>query len=492
MKFLKESYNEEVELYYYGLPINYQYNYYIDYWDGPQWDDKDIEIDWTYKVDKDSVKELLIDYVPDEVEEKDIDKYLEDHFDELFQKHEKEILDYYKDSAIEDAEENYEEEELDSYDPDYNIDLDEALSLKDNRSIKCSKLEEKLPKDLAKAYNRSGYYSKRSEHSGRSTVDYENASYEEISPEEAIKLGKEHGINHIRAIIDGYLVAYNIWGDQVASVTVDWDKRYIKKTGKEVTDTKYMPFKYIMQIADKIYYTTEDETEISDDKLKRRDRTDDYYFTGGADLDNYWSSSPYGDVVRATGAQDTGKHLKGYDKKGHNYNRYLDNAKEYKERLRKLQAQYDAGDISKNEYESTKNTLQGYYDSAMHAAYISKPDRNPNSPLEVAYIKRNLNKYKALKNTVKSALSKIENQEKKLKALKASGSNSSSYSYYRDEISKLKSQIESIQKEIEYYEKQISTSAVDKDIQEAEVELNRLSDKYSNAVAELNTLMKRN
>ena len=146
MKFLKESYNEEVELYYYGLPINYQYNYYIDYWDGPQWDDKDIEIDWTYKVDKDSVKELLVDYVPDEVEEKDIDKYLEDHFDELFQKHEKEILDYYKDSAIEDAEENYEEEEPEPFRPDYDIDLDEASSLKITSQLNAQNLKKNFQK----------------------------------------------------------------------------------------------------------------------------------------------------------------------------------------------------------------------------------------------------------------------------------------------------------------------------------------------------------
>lgn len=117
-KDLKESKDEKVELEYSDLPINYQYNYYVDYWDGPQWDDEDIEIDWIYKVDKDSVKELLVDYVPDEVEEENIDKYLEDHFDDLFQKHEQEILDYYKDSAIRDAEENYEEEEPEPFRPD--------------------------------------------------------------------------------------------------------------------------------------------------------------------------------------------------------------------------------------------------------------------------------------------------------------------------------------------------------------------------------------
>lgn len=360
------------------------------------------------------------------------------------------------------------------------------------KSIKESKLDEKLPKDLARAYNRDDSYRRRSDRNGDS-VDYENADYEEITPEKAIELRRQGAVGDIRAIINGDLVTFRAYdGYCNRNVEVWGNKAYTTKTGKTINNTRDMPFSHVMKIADKIYYTNELRTHISDDKLKRRDKTDDYYFTGGADPDNYWSSSHYGDRVRVSGATDTGKHLTGYGRKGREYKGYLDDAKEYKERLRRLQAQYDAGDLSKNEYEARKTSLQRNYDLAMQSAYRTKPDRNTNSPLSVVYAQRNLNKYKALKATVNKTLSAIENQDKKLKDLKANASNSDKYSYYRDRIAKLKAEMQSIQKQIEYCEQEMSADSVNKDTQEAEIEFNRLSDRYSNAVAELNALMKRN
>lgn len=361
------------------------------------------------------------------------------------------------------------------------------------KSIKESMLDEKLPKDLAKAYNRDDDYSRRSDHTHYNTTDYENADYEEITPERAIELRRQGAVGDIRAIIDGKLVTFRAYdGYCNRNVEVWGDKAYTTKTGKTIRNTRDMPFSHVMKIADKIYYTNELRTNISADKLKRRDTTDDYYFTGGADPDNYWRSSHYGDIVRVSGSQDTGKHLTGYNKKGREYKRYLDDAKEYRERLRNLQSQYDAGDISKNEYEARKTSLQRNYELAKNAAYASKPYKNTNSPLAVAYAQRNMNKYKALKTTVSQTLSAIQNQENKLNDLKANASNSDTYSYYRDKIAKLKSEMQSIQKQIEYYEKEISADSVNKDTQEAEAELSRLSDRYSDAVSELNALIKRN
>ena len=120
MKFLKESLSEKVELYYPDLTINYQYNYYVDYWDGPQWEDTDLDIEWTYEVDKSDIFEFLIDNInkeledkgidPDELSDEEYEKYFEDNFDYFFDKYEKSILDHFEDDAKEDAESKYVQE----------------------------------------------------------------------------------------------------------------------------------------------------------------------------------------------------------------------------------------------------------------------------------------------------------------------------------------------------------------------------------------------
>lgn len=353
------------------------------------------------------------------------------------------------------------------------------------------KLEEKLPSDLAKAYDRNNLYKNRSGRYSFNDTDYEKAEYREITPEEAAELRKQGRIADIRAIVNGDLVRYDSEGRPIANTEVKWDDRYTTKTGTQVDNTRKMPFNYIMQIADKIYVTDEATSKIGDDKLKRRDEIDDYYFVGGTNPDSYWGSAHFGDTVKATGAEDTGRHLTGYDKKGYEYKRYLDYAKEYKERLGKLQAQYDAGDISRNEYEARKTSLQREYDDYMQDAYREKPTRNPNSPLTVAYNKRNLNKYKALKYTVQQSLKDIDKENNKLQDLKTSNADSSEYKYERDQLAKLRAQLKSIQSEIEYYEGKLSDDSIAKDTKATEAELDRLTKRQADAQKQLDDLLKR-
>ena len=181
--------------------------------------------------------------------------------------------------------------------------------------------------------------------------------------------------------------------------------------------------------------------------------------------------------------------MRGSDK--YEYKKYLDDAKEYKEKLRKIQSQYDAGEISRNEYESTKTTLQGFYDKYMRYAYGIKPTRNPNSSLETAYSKRNLNKYKALKYTVQQSLKDIEKENNKLQSLKASNADAPQYGYERNKLAMLKAQLKSIQDEIEYYEGKLSDDSVAKDIKTAEAEFDRLTKRQADAQKQLDDLLKR-
>lgn len=354
-----------------------------------------------------------------------------------------------------------------------------------------NRLQEKLPADLAKVYDRNDLYKDRTSHYKYNDTDFEKAEYKEITPEEALELKKQGRITDIRAIVNGALIRYNSEGKSIADTDVRWEQRYTTRTGNKVDNTRKMPFNYVMQIADKIYVTDEDSSKIDADKLKRRDETSDYSFVGGSNPDSYWDSTYFGDTVRASGAEDTGRHLRGYDNKRYDYKNYLDDVKEYRERLRNLQSQYDAGDISRNEYEARKTSLQKIYDLAMQNAYRTKPDKNTNSPLAVAYNKRNLNKYKALKYTIQQSLKDIEEESNKLQSLKASSADSPEYKYERDQLAKLRAQLKSIQDEIEYYEGKLSDDSIAKDTRTTEVELDRLTKRQADAQKQLDNLLKR-
>lgn len=120
MKFLKEDYDKTtIKLKYEDLPITLSYNYKVDYWDGPDWDTANFNIDYNYIVDRDEIEDFLLDFIPEDlIEEKDIENYFKSNFDKLFKEHKQEILDYFKADAIEEA-----EDKLDYYDliedPDY-------------------------------------------------------------------------------------------------------------------------------------------------------------------------------------------------------------------------------------------------------------------------------------------------------------------------------------------------------------------------------------
>ena len=82
---------------------------------------------WEYKVEKWKVKDDIWDNFLSndetlEIEDEEIDKYLDDNYDDLVSKYYEELLDLYEEDAIKDAETNYTEERYyDNYfsDDDY-------------------------------------------------------------------------------------------------------------------------------------------------------------------------------------------------------------------------------------------------------------------------------------------------------------------------------------------------------------------------------------
>lgn len=144
-------------------------------------------------------------------------------------------------------------------------------------------LEEKLPKDLARAYTRTytrdsskidwedpvnlSYKQIRNYRDIRNKIDYENSTYKEISKEEALKNYSKKGLrNLLRVIIQ----------DQV----MRWDKNneLMTKFDAQFGPTIINPysFKDVIQNADKIYVTDEDKNIITKgNNIKDRDSHQD-------------------------------------------------------------------------------------------------------------------------------------------------------------------------------------------------------------------------
>ncbi len=111
------DYRQEIDLEYEDLFITvYGQQRDVDDWD--TWEGK---VNWTYTVTAQDIIELVLQDRIDEsdlpnidnMEGEEIDKFIDDHFDELYAKYENDILDYFMDDAKEDAEAHYDPREFD-------------------------------------------------------------------------------------------------------------------------------------------------------------------------------------------------------------------------------------------------------------------------------------------------------------------------------------------------------------------------------------------
>ena len=94
-----------------------------DYAHPDEYDDYEIDIDWSYYLDSDQVFDYFYENSEKyeelkDLSEDDLEAYINEHMDELFEKYEEDLKEEYKERAREDAEENYEPPEPDYPDPD--------------------------------------------------------------------------------------------------------------------------------------------------------------------------------------------------------------------------------------------------------------------------------------------------------------------------------------------------------------------------------------
>ena len=341
MKFLKEKLYDTVELNYDTLPIEYEHGFYTDWVSGPQYSTDDIEIEWAYEVPKDEVKDFLIDYVPGEIPDDKVNKYLEDNFDEMFEKYNKQILKYFEPYAIEDAEEKYEyedpyineglnipKERSMKFKLDNSLDLNEALDLKEEQNVheslendeislffkRAKEVGAKTLGDLKRLLQEPEFADKDE---AQGMKDYRDSLGKDFKIEEALDLGKMQGIK-----LPDY---YNTWS-ATDSLTVSIDGKepvtyYLMENDEYGDETFYLvvteDLKTIYETFDGIETCLRDELDTGDIKvvnnssikqealhkdysfeyqLLDRLRSDcDYYLgAGGRANKNLWAGNPEG------------------------------------------------------------------------------------------------------------------------------------------------------------------------------------------------------
>jgi hypothetical protein len=136
MRFLFEAYEETDFIHYDDLEITVgKETSRATYWEPADYDSWEETIEWDYEVPKQDIEEEIADLMSKEdfptyiniEDDEQIYKYIDDNYDELYAKFEKQLKERFRDNAIYDAEENY---EYDEYEPDYD-DLDESFESKE-------------------------------------------------------------------------------------------------------------------------------------------------------------------------------------------------------------------------------------------------------------------------------------------------------------------------------------------------------------------------
>lgn len=197
-----------------------------------------------------------------------------------------------------------------------NIELDEEF------------LDENLPRDLAKAYQRAELHSSQrhpnyshNEVNGGGTrravkYDYGNSTYELKSAEEAISIIKanKQECHNFRIIINNDLVEFEV-RDNGSIYPIYGSSDSVDIEGKHYKNIRYVNWKVILQNADKIYYTDEYDHPISDEILDRRKNNSKLkalYHGIGPDDPAYDPHKPHDNMKQkvdfAASEPDTGDH----------------------------------------------------------------------------------------------------------------------------------------------------------------------------------------
>ena len=219
------------------------------------------------------------------------------------------------------------------------MNLIEAYANLDNATKK-QRLDEKIPRDLANAMKRRGSLGAEGINDRRqgyqpytSYPDFENNEYNEITPEEAMKLKREGKAGKIKALVNGQFIDF-----------------YDDGSTNYKSDSVRNSFGTLVKNAQKVYFV-DDSKANAKEKRAQRDKNNSLTYYAGA---GYWSDNqPRAAHASTTG--DTGKHAKlpswvAVEER---------DIQDYTQELSDLEKAWEDGDISRNEYNRKKEYLQG-------------------------------------------------------------------------------------------------------------------------------------
>lgn len=350
-------------------------------------------------------------------------------------------------------------------------------------------LQERIPKDLARAYDKSRVHSYATRnYDSMGKVDFENSEYTEITPEQALAMKKEGTLSTVKALVNGELVTFYNDGTQDNFIQyLPHNKKYTTRTGRDEYNSKYVPLKHILSVADKLYVA--DEKTVDPEKMKAR---------LGVGEDGRFKSDEYDPSGRFGSQRDANLELGKHRRDG--WGSYGDFEKKWhqraKDKLADLEARWEAGDISRNEYEKYKAKYSDdidEYESKRLKDIQFKRDRRADARNYASNIEATsaVRTFKQLKKDMKSTQGYIDRAAAKVVDLKANASNSSEYDYAKKELSKLKSQLWDIQHRIDYYEKRLADAENGAEVAKYEAEMQNYLNQLSDAQNSINALLRR-
>lgn len=346
-------------------------------------------------------------------------------------------------------------------------------------------LTEKIPKDLAKAYHKANHWSYAHRNSDfANKVDLENSTYTEISPEEALELKKEGKLDTVRALVNGHLVTYYNDGQSEYFTELPRGKKYTTRTGRDEYNSKYVPLKHVLSVADKIYVADE---VTNPEKMATRLNLDD----NGRTPDDVYDST------RTFDSERTANKALGKDKPYSSFDKYdTDRLERYKANLADLEKRWEDGDITRREYEQNKERYAQWIDELetkkrRENSFIKDrraAARNYSSDISATSAIRT---YKRLKSEIKSAKASADRYQAKINDVKASGSKSSEFEYASKQVSELRFKLREIQSRLAYYEKLLSDAEDGTKAAEYEREMQKHLDTLTTAQRDLAKLLRK-
>lgn len=342
------------------------------------------------------------------------------------------------------------------------MNLIEAYANLDNATKK-QRLDEKIPRDLANAMKnpRGGdnpsAYEINARRRGYSQFarypDFENNEYNEITPEEAIKLKKQGKADKVKALVNGEFVDFYSDGSTNSRST------YVRNS-----------YGTLVKNADKLYFVDDSKANAKEKRAQRdKDNSLTYY---GPEYSYGYNAVRKGEIDR-----DTGEHMSmdGYDKR--RVSRHQKNVDEFTQQLSDLEKAWEDGDVSRNEYNRKKADLQSSIDSYKkeiddikernrNARYDNRYDtdakrmqsqltrfkdikRNP-AEQDVERSKRDVaNAEKAYNEKIKEKERNIASLQKEIDKLKSAGPQSDwSYRYETDNLKKAEAKLAQQKKDL--------------------------------------------